>query len=81
MVSLVLGGGRETKESAVDLSVGLLLYKKCGDHVQKGEPLAVLHANSREKLEEAKKRFLGAYSIDENIKEWVKAPLIKGIIR
>ena len=65
----------------MDLSVGLLLYKKCGDHVKKGEPLAVLHANSREKLEEAKTRFLGAYHIDENIKEWVKTSLIKGIIR
>lgn len=81
MVSLILGGGRETKESKVDLSVGLILYKKCGDHVRKGEPLAILHANSREKLEEAKKRFLEAYRIEENISQCTKNTLIKGIIR
>lgn len=81
MVSLILGGGRETKESKVDLSVGLILYKKCGDHVRKGEPLAILHANSREKLEEAKKRFLEAYRIEENISQCTKNTLIKSIIR
>lgn len=81
MVSLILGGGRETKESKVDLSVGLILYKKCGDHVRKGEPLAILHANSREKLEEAKKRFLEAYRIEENIFQCTKNTLIKSIIR
>ncbi len=81
MVSLILGGGRETKESKVDLSVGLILYKKCGDYVRKGEPLAILHANSREKLEEAKKRFLEAYRIEENISQCTKNTLIKSIIR
>ena len=81
MVSLILGGGRETKESKVDLSVGLILCKKCGDHVRKGEPLAILHANSREKLEEAKKRFLEAYRIEENISQCTKNTLIKSIIR
>lgn len=81
MVSLLLGGGRETKESKVDLSVGLILHKKCGDRVQKGETLAVLHANSREKLEEAKKRFLEAYTIDESAPDMEPVSLIKGIIK
>ena len=47
--SLILGGGRETKESVIDLSVGILLKKKKGDYVKKGEPIAVLHANDEEK--------------------------------
>ena len=81
MVSLILGGGRETKESAIDLSVGLILHKKRGDRVEKGESLAVLHANSREKLEEAKKRFLAAYTIDPSVSELDAVPFIKGIIR
>lgn len=60
--SMLLGGGRETKESAIDLSVGLELRKKVGDFVKKGDVLAVLHANSREKAEAAKERFKRAYS-------------------
>ena len=60
--SLLLGGGRETKESTIDLSVGLTLCKKVGDYVRKGDVLAVLHANSREKASEAKTRFRKAYS-------------------
>ncbi|MCM1387757.1 MAG: pyrimidine-nucleoside phosphorylase [Bacillus sp. (in: Bacteria)] len=59
--SLILGGGRETKESVIDLSVGLILHKKVGDYVKKGEPLAAIHANDRQKLEAAKERFLKAY--------------------
>lgn len=63
MTSLVLGGGRETKESVIDLSVGLIIHKKLGDQVIKGESLATLYANDSKKLEEAKKRLLGAYVI------------------
>lgn len=76
--SLILGGGRETKESEIDLSVGLILHKKVGDYVKAGETLAVFHANDRVKLEAAKERFLNAYIINQ---EPVTASnLIKGII-
>ncbi len=34
--NLILGGGRTTKDSRVDLSVGILLHKKRGDRVQPG---------------------------------------------
>lgn len=61
--SLILGGGRETKESQIDLSVGLVLEKKVGDYVKVGETLAVIHANDRQKLETAKARFYEAYTI------------------
>ncbi|MDE6063650.1 MAG: pyrimidine-nucleoside phosphorylase, partial [Lachnospiraceae bacterium] len=43
--SLLLGGGRETKESSIDLSVGIMLQKKVGDSVLSCYKLAVLHAN------------------------------------
>ena len=59
--SLILGGGRETKDSVIDLSVGLELKKKVGDPVQKDEVLAVIHANDSEKAEQARERFLRAY--------------------
>ncbi len=78
MVSMLLGGGRETKEDTIDLSVGLILKKKVGDHVRKGEALAVIHASGASKLAEAKKRFLDAYEFSE---QPVETPsLIKGII-
>lgn len=76
--SLILGGGRETKESAIDLSVGLVLHKKIGDYVKKGESLATIHANDREKLNAAKERFLNAYTINDA--PVAKKLLIKGIV-
>ncbi len=66
MTSLVLGGGRETKESTIDISVGVKIHKKLGDHVVKGEALATLYANDGNKLREAKQRLLNAYVIGEN---------------
>lgn len=76
--SLVLGGGRETKESEIDLSVGLVIHKKKGDYVKKGEVLAVLYANDADKGEEAGKRYVKACHIgSESIG---KNKLIKGII-
>lgn len=77
--SLILGGGRETKESEIDLSVGILLEKKVGDYVKIGEPLAYIHANDHEKLEVAKERFYKAYTIKEQEKP-VKQTFIKGIL-
>jgi pyrimidine-nucleoside phosphorylase len=65
MTSLILGGGRETKESVIDLSVGILIHKKLGDRVMKNESLATLYANDTNKLEVAKQRFLSAYVIEK----------------
>lgn len=76
--SLILGGGRETKESEIDLSVGLVLCRKVGDAVKNGETLAVIHANDGEKAAEAEKRFLAACTIAAEPP--AKTPFIKGII-
>ncbi|MGN0166845.1 MAG: pyrimidine-nucleoside phosphorylase [Acetatifactor sp.] len=76
--SLLLGGGRETKESEIDLSVGLVLQKKVGDYVKAGEPLAILYANNAGRAEEAEKRFLAACTIAEVKPE--KTAFIKAII-
>lgn len=76
--SLILGGGRETKESEIDLSVGLVLCKKVGDAVKAGETLAVIHANDEAKAAEAEQRFLAACTI--TAEPPAKAPFIKGII-
>lgn len=77
--SLLLGGGRETKESRIDLSVGLILHKKVGAFVRPGEILAVLYANERDRLLEAVKRLQEAYCFSEQKAE--PASLIRGIVR
>jgi len=61
--SLILGGGRETKESEIDLAVGFVLEKKVGDYVKQGDVLAYMHANDLEKAKAAEERFLKAYTI------------------
>ena len=76
--SLILGGGRETKESEIDLAVGLVLCKKVGDFVQEGEPLAMLHANDPEKMAQASERFLAACTISEASP--IARPFIKAIL-
>lgn len=76
--SLILGGGRETKESEIDLSVGLVLAKKVGDFVKKGEAIATIHANDEERLRIAKERFIKAYTFSNTPIE--KKKLIKGIV-
>ncbi|WP_025719437.1 pyrimidine-nucleoside phosphorylase [Paenibacillus sp. 1-18] len=43
--AMLLGAGRATKESEIDLAVGLMLNKKVGDAVKKGDSLATIHAN------------------------------------
>lgn len=75
--SLLLGGGRETKESVIDLSVGIVLQKKVGDYVKKGDVLAYLHSNDDKKEEQARTRLKRAYSFSKDPVE--KQLLIKGI--
>ena len=77
-VCLLLGGGRETKDSSIDLSVGLVLCRKKGDYVKKGDPLAVIHANDRQRLEEARKKLAACYEFSET--EPAGEPLIKAVI-
>ncbi len=77
--SLILGGGRETKEDVIDLSVGIVLTAKKGDYVKDGEPIAFMHANDKTKCAEAVKRYLSAVTISEQAPD--ESVLIKEVIR
>lgn len=79
LASLALGGGRLTKESGIDLSVGILLHKKRGDMVRPKDALATIYANDMDKAKEAYGRIVRAYEIGPNPIEEV--PMVKGIIR
>ena len=60
---MTLGGGRETKESAIDLSVGIILEKKNGDAVSDGEVLARIYGNDDAKMQAAYEKIAHAYEI------------------
>ncbi|MED0679242.1 pyrimidine-nucleoside phosphorylase [Aneurinibacillus thermoaerophilus] len=60
--AMLLGAGRTTKDSAIDLAVGAVLRKKVGDTVQKGEPLVAIHSN-REDIADVKRMIEDAYRI------------------
>ncbi|WP_040228327.1 pyrimidine-nucleoside phosphorylase [Bhargavaea cecembensis] len=47
LAAMHLGAGRATKDEEIDLGVGIVLKKKVGDEVRKGEPLAEVHTNGR----------------------------------
>lgn len=76
--AMKLGGGRETKESEIDLSVGILINKKVGDSVKKGEKIATLYANDNAKLEAALSELEQSYSYSQTPVE--RPELIKTII-
>ncbi len=76
---VALGGGRETKDSVIDLAVGIELIKKVGDGVEKDEVLAVIYANDPAKAEEAACHLLACYEIGPRAPQ--KKPFIRGIIR
>ena len=60
---MTLGGGRETKESAIDLSVGIILENKNGDAVSDGEVLATIYGNDDAKMQAAYEKIAHAYEI------------------
>lgn len=78
LIAMELGAGRKTKEDRVDLAVGIVLNKKCGDYVEKGELLATIYANKQEKIEPAKKAIIEQYTIDKDKIE--QPPLIYEIV-
>ncbi|OEF97235.1 pyrimidine-nucleoside phosphorylase [Vulcanibacillus modesticaldus] len=76
--AMMLGAGRETKESEIDLAVGIKLNKKVGDRVDKGDVIATLYVNNPKNVEEVKRKVLAAYTIGSE--KLAERPLIFGIV-
>ncbi len=51
LIAMRLGAGRSTKEDTIDLSVGIMLGGKIGDLIKKGQPIATVYANDKNKLD------------------------------
>ena len=64
IASCILGAGRETKEDIIDYSAGIILKKKTGDKIAKGDVLAVLYGNKAEKMQPAEEQFLKALKVE-----------------
>lgn len=65
--SMRLGGGRETLDDVIDMSAGIILNKKIGDKVNKGELLATLYTNKKD-VKEIENDVLGAFEISKESK-------------
>ncbi len=76
---VILGGGRERKEDAVDPAVGIVLHKKVGDQVGTGEPLATIYYNAEARAVLARRLIEESCRI-ENASPSEKRPLIHRVI-
>ncbi len=79
IASLYLGAGRNSKEDSIDYKAGIVLNKKVGDRVEKGELLCTLYSSDKGLFEKSKQEFLSAISISNKKPE--KNSLIKKTIR
>jgi len=60
---VALGGGRSKKGDAIDYGVGIVVHRKVGERVAKGEPLFTVHARSRAERDAAVERGLEAFRL------------------
>lgn len=79
LIAMELGAGRATKESVIDLAVGIKLAKKRGDKVEKGDILGYIYANELEKGNKAKENLLQNIEIENE--KGKEIPLIYDIVR
>jgi pyrimidine-nucleoside phosphorylase len=63
IASMLLGAGRETKESQINYQAGIILNKKYGDEIITGEPIATLYADDNTLFARAEETLKGAYKI------------------
>ncbi|WP_201713380.1 pyrimidine-nucleoside phosphorylase [Rossellomorea arthrocnemi] len=67
-----LGAGRATKDSVIDLAVGLELRKKIGDEVKAGDSLATIYSNA-ENIDNVKEKLYESIKVTS---EHVTAPTL-----
>ncbi|MBW5445076.1 pyrimidine-nucleoside phosphorylase [Cohnella sp. CFH 77786] len=75
--AMMLGAGRATKDSEIDLAVGIVLRKKVGDRVRQGESLATIHAN-KEQVEEVLENLYASIAIGSQ--PAAAPPLVYGVV-
>ncbi len=77
--SVILGAGREKKDDIIDMTAGIILNKKTGDKIKKGDKIGTLYTSNEKTIKSAKEKFLAAIKFsNEKPKE---IPLIYEIVR
>lgn len=74
----LLGAGRETLNGTPDYAAGIVLHRKTGDFVKRGEPLATLYSATDEKCRAGEQRFLESLTFSDEKPE--KIPLVLGTV-
>ena len=74
IASMMLGAGRETKDSQIDYSAGIILKKKTGEWVRKGDKIAILYASDQTLFNQAEERLKESIQISRECPQ--KQPLI-----
>jgi len=73
-----LGAGRKKIDDELDYGAGVLLFKKKGDNIEKGEPLLMLSAESKSKLESMWENIINIYRFDNSPPD--ESPLIRKVV-
>jgi thymidine phosphorylase len=76
--SMLLGAGRDTVADAIDPGVGIVLGRKVGDAVDRGDLLATLHYNDEPRLDRALARLSGAFVVSSD--PVARPPLVLKVI-
>lgn len=79
IIAMELGAGRATKDSEIDLAVGIVLSKKRGNSVRKDETIAKIYANDMEKGKRAVEKLLKEIEIVDSYEDTI--PLVYDIIK
>ena len=77
--SVILGAGREKKDDVIDMTAGIILNKKTGDKIKKGDIIATLYTNNESTIKSAKEKILSAIEFSEEKPKEI--PLIYEIVR
>ena len=75
----VLGAGRETKTDAIDPAVGLVMHKRVGDAIEKGEAICTLYVNDDQALDDAIDTMKRAVEIGDKPEQ--VTPMVYDVIR
>ena len=78
VLAMVLGAGRVTKESPIDLGAGVILAKKAGEWVEAGEPILQIYSNNKGMLAEGLKLAQSLVTVGSKVPQL--PPLIEEII-
>lgn len=75
----VLGAGREKKTDDIDHTAGIILKRKTGDYVKKGETIALFYTSKEESEKAAAEMFSSA--VDFSDESPIEKPLVYGVIK